>query len=351
MLMYARALVPRPWDQTGTLANLATIWSSVGSAAQSAADEAQAAADHIRDNNEGTAAEAFLGASTGDTSSAGGLARLAEAAARTSAAFTAAASASGEGLAAMDSLCWRAELEYLKARLDPSPVALYNALKIVAETRRKLKALESATVNAIETVFAGIDLPVPLVNTYDQGQSAGTIPPELEEAWRNLTDEEKRDVLQKIADEQAIANGMEPKPIDWNSNANGHWDPNTSTLHINAGKLDDPHTLHVAVHESQHGLQFKMIEDYSNLSQSDRDAIADGTMQDPFVQYGSNIDEVARFDKNWNETGYQVYDGRGDASSDSWRYYYYQPFEHDARRAGTEFLDDLTPEKLQEYVG
>ena len=175
-------------------------------------------------------------------------------------------------------------------------------------------------------------------------------PPDVAHAWAGLTEAERREVLQRIADEQAIANGMEPKPIVWESNANGHWDPKTSTLHINPDHVSNPEVLHTVAHETQHGLQFDMIDDYSALSQSDRDAIAQGTKADPFTQYGSNIDEVARLHENWEVTRYHGYDGKGDAASDSWRYYYYQPFEHDARRAGTEFLDDLTADKLEEYV-
>lgn len=350
MPMYARTGIRRPSDNVATLAGLAATWGSIARGASQAAADVDQQVHDILDANSGEAAGAFDASMSGPQSAPGGLTELADAAQRTAAAHASALRVVASTLTTMDATCAHAEHEYHRWGQVPILGSYFQA-QIVDAARTVLTTIQDDAVTQIEDAF-GLTLPEPLVpyDADDQGEFYGTIPDDIEALWEGLSDEQRRQVLQAIADEWAIANGMEPQPIEWDSSGLGHWDPATGTLHIDSSHVEDPSSLHTVVHEMRHGLQMEMMDSYSSLSDADRAAIINGTMPDPYEQYGSNIHEMARLEENWNEYGYNTYDGRGSETSDSWRDYYYQPMERDARRHGMHFLDGLTAADIEDYL-
>ena len=94
--------------------------------------------------------------------------------------------------------------------------------------------------------------------------------------------------------------------------------------------------MSTVVHEIQHSQQDRLGRQYDALSEDDIDAIKNGSKSDPFVSEGSTIDEVERFQIPYEDT-----DSLG---------YEHQPVEIDARRGGTETLDNMTEQDYLELM-
>lgn len=267
---------------------------------------------------------------------------------------------------AADAVCVTAARELSKlSPLPPLPPVVVARRKVVdwaTQTLQKLYAVGSAQ---IAVAYTGIT-PIELISGMGEGEKRGTVPPEVAAAYANLTPQERMEFLQNLADEvtedwpeedkpdvvfysyeDPLPPGTEAGPLDEDGNPdwdgyNGVRSGDTVYLNYDIGVADregqpTPTTLmSTTVHEIQHVDQGRMRDQYHSMSQADIDAVKSGRMDDPFEEYGSTIEEVERFDID--------YEGSSEPG------YTHQPVEVDARRGGTEYLDNLSPEEMLELM-
>lgn len=99
-----------------------------------------------------------------------------------------------------------------------------------------------------------------------------------------------------------------------------------------------PIAMNIVIHEAQHAVQTEIHRDYEALSPQERQDMKDGRIPDTFAEHGSSIEEAERLaeaDPHYNPKSSRY----GEA-----------PKEIDARQAVYEWSDDLTEEKMKEYV-
>lgn len=343
--MYKLTGVARPRPQADRLHELAGLWRTVAQAAHDAAAEANAARAHIMDHNDGAAADEFTQAT--DTSrhdsSVRKLTELSEAAALTAQAHRSAACINAEGLAAMDAVCAASQKQLAKAWPVPSAGPSL-AEGIINACRDRLLRLQEQMRRDITQAYACLNLPGLAAPPPDAAQGDGELPQDLRTAWEKMPEEERRAVVQCIADEQAIAGGLPPKPVLWDSTAEAHWDCGDGTLHINPDHVGDPHILRTIVHETRHGLHSEMVARHVSMDEQERQAVAEAAMPDPFTDYGSNIEQADRFAQN--QAGGHVHTAQG-THSGAWRDHYRRALEQDAQPHGG--VDDITIDTLDRY--
>ncbi|RRD45612.1 hypothetical protein [Tessaracoccus sp. OH4464_COT-324] len=341
-MYYLPTNVARLEVSSGYFNRQVSLWRDVSRAAKEAQAKVNSAVQTVVAENEGDATDAFASSMRASDSSIAGLERISAAAAKMADCLASVGEVYLNGKAEMDSCYLRgmAEAHLISATVVAGPFAAYLVHKRIEQLKADLRAIEAHVKSAIESAKGALDIPEPLVEDSDTAEAYGKVPQEIVEAWEKLSDEDRRAVLQAMADDWARRNGLEPKPIVFESNARGHWDPNTQTLHISPDYVSNPGVLHTVAHESRHGLQFSMIDRYNNMTEQQRQDIRDGKAPDPFVQFDSNMAEVERLRRNYEGYGYQT---------DPWDAYFYQPFEHDARRVGTQFVDGMTLYELEQY--
>lgn len=171
----------------------------------------------------------------------------------------------------------------------------------------------------------------------------GELDPEIEAAWDEMTPEEQDAVLDAIIREQAARYGIDPPDITYDSsmssNEFGVWRDGPRELVLNPDLLDDPQmAINTIVHEMRHAGQHEMIRD-ANPSLIERIL---GT--DPeYIDGEGSPEDVEAWDENFDD--YQSED-----NGDTFEEYWEQPVEVDARQAGRDYVDDLTPEDLEDLV-
>lgn len=179
----------------------------------------------------------------------------------------------------------------------------------------------------------------------------GELDDDVEERWEELDEEQRREVLQEIVDEEAERYGIDPPPditFDENMEPNeyGVWNDLFKRLTINADLVDDDPrmAINTAVHEMRHAGQHHAIRE------------ANPVWPWESAEYGEGMDpaEVREWEENFGD--YRSPPGwfaewRGEDYVDQrWDEYWDQPVEVDAREQGKEYVEELTPEEMDRLV-
>ncbi len=337
--MFTLTGVRPPQLDVGELSSRAADYAALAAAATSASSEVESAVAHVAANNEGSTTDAFLSQTRGSGSASEHLTTLSDAAARTQAVYLLAASTVATCAVSMQTIAKSAEGPFLREFLNPDFIrARMRQVLIVAATRRRLLSIETTSTRAIDAAFSGLSLPSPFAVQYYTA-----VPPEIAEAWDNLSVEEKRRLLQLLADQHADRLGIPRVEIEFYN------DPSDNSmgvrmgdgrLRINEAYFDSPDMIGVPVHEMQHMAQYIYMDEYDQIA-SDPDYLDDvlsGRVPDPMQQeYGVSTADVQRLRE-------------GNATYVRDKGYWERPVEIDARRSGDRFTDDLTIQELEELL-
>lgn len=176
--------------------------------------------------------------------------------------------------------------------------------------------------------------------------------------WNTLSDAEKRQVMQNIANDIARQHGMGTIPVSVEQlvdpeglNSLGYWDG--SRIHVDVDDLSDPNAaINTVVHEARHAVQEHMVHQ-ANPNWWDSFLRFIGLQPTPqWPQYG--ITEATA--QNWanNFANYisppAAYDPADPASVTQMNNYLNQPVESDARDYAEQFVDNLTLDQFNGYV-
>lgn len=163
------------------------------------------------------------------------------------------------------------------------------------------------------------------------------------EVWDSLDQTEQVELLKLLVEEYCREHGIDPPPEilvfdpkEGEEGMLGYWDGDK--IHINARNSSGPIAMNIVIHEAQHAVQTEIHRDYEALSPQERQDMKDGRIPDTFAEHGSSIEEAERLaeaDPHYNPKSSRY----GEA-----------PKEIDARQAVYEWSDDLTEEKMKEYV-
>ena len=327
--MYTLTGVKRPKHDASQLTTIADNYRLLASAAVAAHWQTNRATAHVLDPamNEGTdVVEAFRTTVTGPSSVATQLDKLADAAAETRDAYAQAAAATTSTLVSMDWWAFEGGRAFRKAILNGAPP--HDLALLVQVIRNQLLKAESQGAAAVRQAFGAVKLPAKLPST-DQIRW-GAMPPEIEELWVSLDIEERKQLLQELADQFADENGIPRRTLQWDLPPGGAWGERRrrdGSIHMNEHLLmrDDnadypsAYMLHVVIHEMEHSWQYEV------MGSSDPE------------QYGVSVEErdrmIERNEDHVREKGYIP-----------------RPVEVGARKAGRDFLDGLTVQDLRDML-
>lgn len=284
--------------------------------------------------NNGPAADAFSSkiGSTVQTH----LSSLSLAATRTVHAYETVVRDGGSAKTAMDTLARQYLVDLATLIQETGTSQEINAL--IDQARSELVKLEQHATSTINAAFDALALPGPIQTA--ENDTYGHIDPAIVEFWNsdNLDDEQRKQILQKIADDYAKENGFPPieitfEPIDEEPNTVtwGQYNNGTQQLTLNTDELSDgSQMINTVVHEMQHRAQYCGMgfrwpwEDEKN---------------------GMSREDAERW-RRMNE-GHVRMKG-DDPTTDVDEAYYPRPIEVDARRAGRNFVENLTYAEFEE---
>lgn len=312
--------VIEPDLDTDAIAQRADAHASLGAAAATCHTDVSAAVDTVLQSNDGPAAVAFGTKVAGPSGIVSHIDEVSDAGARTSAAYRAAGVHGAAVQLVMKTLASVRERQ-LRRMMFPFPRAVHiNAL--VNKTREDLRQLEADGVQRITAAFANLALPMDFVPTWGSDND-GRLDVGIAEAWRSddLTDTERQEILQAMADDYADANGIpritivfESIPSDPGTITLGGYNYVTGVLRLNLDALGDPRLLGTVIHEMQHRGQYE------------------GTNSVPASRWEPiNTDDVR---------------SRGGSTKEE--YYLPRPVEVDARRAERFYIDNMTYEEFEQ---
>lgn len=168
------------------------------------------------------------------------------------------------------------------------------------------------------------------------------VDPEVERDWAEMSDEERRRVIEHIAEQRAREAGVDDFEVriedlededgdgvddDPSTDSRGSWSEGDRVLRIDEGNLDDPTILGTVAHEVRHAEQHKAVDDLPWWWWEDFDG-PPGVSQEEVEAWRDNFDD---------------YKTSGDDGFDAYRD---QPVEADARESGGDYLDDLDKDEL-----
>ncbi|WP_296137231.1 hypothetical protein [uncultured Tessaracoccus sp.] len=346
----------------GALSTLADHFGTVASTANSVFTGTSGVVDDVSQANAGAALSAYQGSMKGTLDH---LTYLEERATATQTAHSTASDTVASAQLSDQTVCVRAAQILMRVNALPLSTQTVQIWKDTIEaTRKSLLAIMETATSTIENAYSGI-LPLKELPGLSEGERRGTVPPSVADDYAALDPQQRMEFLRNLADKQmegwpdadrqaiVFYSNQEPQPPgtvpppskndDW-SEYNGVHSGDTVYLNYDIGVGDDPSTgqapkptlMSTTVHELQHSQQDRLQKQYDALSDSDIEAIRNGTKDDPFVAEGSTLDEVERL-----QTPYRDADDPG---------YEHQPAEIDARRGGTEVLDDMTEEDFKDLM-
>lgn len=365
MAIHALTGVPRPRTDAAELSSLSDKFDTVMQAAATVGAGTRSVVSDIEGSNQGAALDAYTAAMATSIDQLDYLGEKAEAtrvAHRSAAAIVAAAKTN------MQAICVAAAraLAAVLSSPDPAPHKQRLWSAVVNAARVRLRHVEAVADGEIRSAYSGI-LPINLIRGLGEGHKRGTVPPKVADEFANLTPEERIQFYRNLADkvtedwpdedkpEVIFYSTQDPLPPGTQPVPDGY-DPNKwkgyngvrlgDAIYLNyetgiqnnpiTGTPPEPFLMSTTVHEIQHVDQGRMRDEYHALSQDDINAIKAGQKEDPFVDRGSTIHEVERFDIPYEPTGTPGYT--------------HQPVEIDARRAGTEYLDNMSEEEMLELM-
>lgn len=169
------------------------------------------------------------------------------------------------------------------------------------------------------------------------------VDPEVEREWADMSDDERRAVIEHIAEERAREAGIDDFEVriedledadgdgvddDPTTDSRGSWSEGDRVLRIDEGNLDDPTILATVAHEVRHAQQHKSVDD-----------LPWWWWEDYHGPPGVGQDEVEDWRDNFDD--YQT------SRDDGFDAYHDQPVEADARDTGGGYLDDLDKDDLE----
>lgn len=208
-----------------------------------------------------------------------------------------------------------------------------------------------APLTAALTKIAGTQADV----EYDNGDTYGELPQEVIDAWAAMTDEERRHVLQKLADQYAAQYGIPPVTVQYEVMKDkednpeldfrnyGYWNDVTRRLAIDDTDLPNAlASINTVAHEMRHAGQHEMVRD-ANPNFFQGISIKLGWEQDPFQHPGITKEQAEEWRKNFDN-----YKASDPNKPDSWDPYLNQPVERDARTVAEQEVNGMTIDKLNE---
>ncbi|OYN92656.1 hypothetical protein [Parenemella sanctibonifatiensis] len=281
--------------------------------------------------NKGASADAFKASVTRGGSIVEHLSEVSQAGQRTAAAYAGAASGGGSVQTAMVAVATTRRPYFWKAVMIGDH---QYATKLLDATRKDLQRLEATGTRNVTQAFSSLNLPQPL----PLGYGATSIDPRIEDDWRKpeseggMSDEEKKDFLQQMADDYARENGFPPIEIDWNAHPGSlgvyiHPD----TLKVDPANLDDPGIMETVIHEMQHRRQHTGYKAFRFPWQDEKN--------------GMSREEAER----WKRLNDDYVRGKGDdpnTPNDN-EAYWERPVEVDAREAASGYMNDFSYDEYQ----
>jgi len=172
----------------------------------------------------------------------------------------------------------------------------------------------------------------------DTREQRGTASPEVAERWAQLTDAERKAIIDQKIEELAKEYGVDVEDIIWDDtiSGNGSWSEDEKAVRLNPDRLSDPDLLHTVAHEMRHARQYEAIEDNNDFQFWWEDDPFDAHEED-----GITEEQAEEWEENFDD--YKSPDKDFDA-------YYNQPVEADARKSGREYLDNLTAAELDRLL-
>lgn len=348
------------------LQDLSSKFDTVREAALESRKAVRTTIDSVLAQNQGEAPDMFRESVTGGQSSLRHLDELAEAALRTRTAHASAAHVVGTARTAMDSIANETAWALLRVHIPiPLPPLIGGLVKqrILSTARRRLLAVSKAARQDTEAAYDAVSLPALLPQSH--GQRRGSLPDGVQEQWAEMSTDDRIDLLEAMyddvtqdwaeedrppiiyySDQPKPPEGAVERPSTFGENANGAASPTKRVIYLNVDKITaeppganpDGSMIHTVAHELHHIQQFQLRDQYDDLVSEDKNFVEDvraGRRSDPFADAGSTLDEVERI-RNQQ---------RG--SED---FYLHRPGEVGARRSATEYVDDLTTEKMAELL-
>jgi len=168
------------------------------------------------------------------------------------------------------------------------------------------------------------------------------VDPEVERDWASMSDDERRRVLEHIAEQQARDAGVDDfevrvedledadgdgKDDDPTTDSRGSWSEGDRVLRVDEDDLADPTILGTVAHEVRHAQQHKAVDDLPWWWWEDYDG-PPGVTQEEAEEWRDNFAD------------YQT------SEDDGFDAYRDQPVEKDARETGGDHLDDLDSDGL-----
>ena len=187
-----------------------------------------------------------------------------------------------------------------------------------------------------------------------EDKERGKLDPAVKEEWGRLSNEKRKKILQAIVDEEFAKDGMKAPKISFKREGKdggyGAWYEGGifgigRELTINEDRLDDPQILHTAAHESRHAEQHQLVGELNDVSRNPLNDVASWLEYQEYrrmlKQHNVTDEEVGEW--NHNFMNYKTSEKYGKEA------YKNQPVEVDAREAGREFVNSLTPEEFEKY--
>ena len=188
----------------------------------------------------------------------------------------------------------------------------------------------------------------------------GKLDPKIEEEWKNLTPEERKKILQAIADEEFAKNGMKAPQISF-ENADetlyGVWREGKGELMLNQflledavrGDLDYPDRARSAIntvaHEARHAEQHALVDRHNLIVHSSGLPILPVGYERELERHNTTRTEVEEWNYDMTRAFWRDFFGM----KDDYYTYYHQSIEVDAREAGRDFVNSMTLEDFHKY--
>ena len=189
----------------------------------------------------------------------------------------------------------------------------------------------------------------------------GKLDSKIELDWRAMTKEERKKVLQAIVDEEFAKEGMKAPKITFEDiepdSTWGDWNENDKVLRIDQSLLNDPweydsnakigcdprSAINVAVHEARHARQCEIIRD-TDVGFSDW--LWGNEKEEELKKHGATREEVEAWKAEYHRPFWADW---GKSEEEKEKEYWDQEIEKDARKAGRDFVNSMTPEDFEKY--
>lgn len=334
--------VIRPNPDIADLESLASSYEGVEKSATSAQEIWSDGIKKVLNANDGEVAELFASKTSGVSSVQNKLTELAEAAARTAIAYSAAAQEASECATSADVMAAEYAVAFQKAllQLDQRAISL-----ILYLAREDLTSIIRQGTSQIRNIFDSLDLPEKA--TIPTDDSRGNLDEKIKEDFDELSknDPEKaKEILQRIADEYADEHGLPRIAVGWKpiQGAYGLYSHSERKVYLSSDYLSSGNgsdLLTTVVHEMEHARQFSAADDWRNP-----------ITRIPKIFVGFNGYESAEAQRYAESIDNEYIRHKGDDPNTSEdESYYPRPIEVGAREAGRDFVNRLSYEEYLRY--